>query len=96
MAAAATAGGVTADFADCVETIWSILKDPLLDATTKVCGLSKNNQWRTETWWCNAQVDEAIKENHAQFKAYKALKKGSKTTEAWEAKATYNVAKHVT
>ena len=57
---------------------------------------SMNNQWRTETWWWNAQVDEAIKDNHAQFKAYKALKKGSKSTEAWEAKATYNVAKHVT
>ena len=50
MAAAATAAGVTADTANRVEKLWSVLKDPLV---TEVCGLSKNLQWRLETWWWN-------------------------------------------
>ena len=33
-----------------VENAWSKLKDPLLCAATAVCGLSKNHQWRPETW----------------------------------------------
>ena len=72
---------------------WSKLKDPLLDSATEVCGLSTNHQWRPETWWWNEQVDETIQEKCAQFKAYKALKKGSKMAEAKEAEATYKNAK---
>ena len=49
MAATATAAGVAADTANQVETFWSKLKDPLLDAASKVCGLSKNHQLRPET-----------------------------------------------
>ena len=59
-AAAATNAGVTADTANFAETVWSKLKDPLLDAATEVCALFKNHQWRPETWWWNEQVDEAI------------------------------------
>jgi len=39
-----------------VENAWSKLKDPLLCAATVVCGLSKNHQWRPETWWWNDRV----------------------------------------
>ena len=84
-AATATAAGVAADTANCVETIWSKLKDPLLDAATEVCVLSKNHQWRPEAWWWNEHVDEPIQENHAWIKAYKALKKGGKMAKAEEA-----------
>ena len=69
---AANNAGVAADTANLTETVWSKLKDPLLDAATEVYGNSKNHQWRPETWWWN----DAIPEKHARFKAYKALKKG--------------------
>ena len=95
MVAATTAAGVTADTANCIQTIWSKLMVPLLDADTKVCGLSKNHQWRTETMWWNEQVYKAIQEKRAQFKDYKALKKGGKMAEAKEAETTYNDAKCV-
>ena len=51
VAAATTAAGFTADTANRVETIWSKLKDPLLDGATDVCALAKNHHWRSETWW---------------------------------------------
>ena len=56
-AATATNVGVVADTANLVETVWSQLKDPLLDAATEVCGLSKNHPWSPVTWWWNEQVD---------------------------------------
>ena len=34
----AAAAGVTADTANHIETVWSKLKDPLLDAANEVCG----------------------------------------------------------
>ena len=78
MAVVATASGATADTADNIESAWSKLKGPLLDAATEVCSLSKNHQWRPHPWWGNEQVDEAIQEKCAQFKAYNALKKGAR------------------
>ena len=68
---------------------------PLLDAATKVCGLSKTRQWESETRWWNEQVDEAIREKHARFKAYSALTKGGMTAEAKGAKTAYIDAKLV-
>ena len=94
-AAAATNAGVTADTANLAETVCSKLKDPLLDAATEVCGLLKNHQWRPETWWWNAQVDEATQEKRARLNAYKALKKGDRIAEAKEAETAYKNAKHM-
>ena len=51
---------------DCVESAWSLLKKPLLEAAVVTCGLSKKHQWRRETWWWNNEVDEAIKEKTIQ------------------------------
>jgi len=31
-----------------VESAWSKLKRPLLDTAIKVCGVSKNHQWKPE------------------------------------------------
>ena len=78
-----------------VETVWSMLKVPLLDAATEICGLSKNHPLRPETWWWNEQVDEAIQKKHVRFKVYKALRKGGKMAEAKEAKTAYIDTKHV-
>ena len=41
----------TNDTTDHVESVWSCLKFPNLEAAIEVSGLSKNHQWRTETWW---------------------------------------------
>ena len=81
-AAVSTASGADADTANCIESAWSKLKGPLLNAATKVCGLSRNHQWKPGTWWWNEEVDKAIQEKHAQFKSYRALKKGGMTAEA--------------
>ena len=82
-----------------VETVWSRLKGPLLEAATEVCGLTKKHQWRAETWWWNERVEDAVNEKRARFKAYNTLKKQGKTAEstaAWEAyTAAKRVAKHV-
>ena len=58
-----------------VEDAWSKLKNPLLEAATEVCGLSKNHQWRPETWWWNDRAEDAIDEKRARYKAFKALEK---------------------
>ena len=56
-AAVATASGGDADTVNRIESAWSKLKGPLLDTATKVCGLSKNHQWKSETWWWNEEVN---------------------------------------
>ena len=71
------------------------LKGPLLDAATDACGLSKNHQWKSETWWSNEQVGKAIREKRARFKAYSALKKGGMTAKVKRAKTAYIDTKHV-
>ena len=75
-AAVATAAGSDADTDKCVESAWAKLKGPLLDAATEVCGLSKNYQWKSETWWCNGQVDEAIQDMCARFQSLYCHKEG--------------------
>ena len=76
-ASAANNAGVAADTANLTETVWSKLKDPLLDAATEVCGLSKNHQWRPETWWWNEQV----------MMLYHRSVHGSKLTRPWRREA---------
>ena len=76
-AAVTTASGTDADPANHVESTWSKLKGPMLDAATKVCGLSKNQQWKTETWRWNEEVDKAIQEKHEEFGAGVGVRQGS-------------------
>ena len=69
-AAVATTSGVDADTAYRIESAWSKLKGPLLDAATKVCGLSQESPVGIcESRWWNEQADEAIPEKCTQFKA---------------------------
>ncbi len=85
--------------ADMVENLWSKLKGSLLEASSEVCGLSKNHQWRPKTWWWNDKVDDAVREKRARFRAYNALKEAGKEIEAKAAMMAYadakRVAKHV-
>ena len=85
-AAVAAASGADTDTANCVESAWSKLKGPLLDAATELCGPSKNHQWKPEMWWWTEEVDKAISGKRARFKVYSALKKGGMAAEAKEAK----------
>ena len=78
-----------------VETAWSNLRNPLLEAATEVCGLSRNHQWKRETWWWNDHVEAAIAEKRAHFKAYNVLRKRGNTPEATVAKTDYDAAKRV-
>ena len=92
-AAVATGAGADADAANHTESAGSKLKGLLLDAVTVVCVLSKNCHWKYETWWWNEQVDEAIPEKRARFKANSALEKGGMAVEAKGAKTAYIDAK---
>ena len=76
-----------------VETAWSNLKTPLLEAVTEVCGISRTHQWKNETWWWNEHVESAIAEKRACFKAYNALRKQGSSPEATVAKVAYTAAK---
>ena len=76
-----------------VETAWSNLKTPLLEAVTEVCGISKNHQWKKETWWWNDTVAKVIAEKRACFKAYNALRTQGNSPEAAAAKLAYTAAK---
>ena len=58
-----------------LEDVWCKLKITLRDAASEVCGLSKNHQWKWETWWWDDKVNEAIKTKHAHFRSYKVLVK---------------------
>ena len=69
--AVASAAGAAADTEKHIESTW-----PLLDASTEVCGLSKNYQWRPDTGWWNEQGDEAAQDNHARLKIYKGPSNG--------------------
>ena len=53
------------------------------------------HHWRSETWWWNEQVGEAIQEKRAWFKVYNALKKGGISADAKEIKTAYIDVKHV-
>ena len=76
-----------------VEEMWARLKDPLLATATEVCGLSKNHQWKRETWWWDEKVEDAVKTKRARFKDYKTLAKAGHTHKAASAKAAYSEAK---
>ena len=76
-----------------VETAWSNLKIPLLEAATEVCGLSRGHQWKKETWWWNDRVEAAVAEKRTRFKAYNVLRKRGNTPEATMAKSDYDAAK---
>ena len=56
-----------------MEDVWKQLKGGLLSAASSVCGHTKRNQWRKQTWWWNQEVNDAIQEKR---KCYKAWKKG--------------------
>ena len=75
--------------------MWCKLKTTLRDAASEACGLSKNHQWKRETWWCDDKVEEAIKTKRACFRSYKALVKAGRLSEANEAKRAYNDAKRL-
>ena len=79
---------------DDVEDVWSKLKTPLLETASDVCGLSKKNQWKRETWWWDDKVEEAVKKKRECFKRHIALVKASQTSEA-EDKVACNKAKRL-
>ena len=67
----ASASAGVADAA--TEDIWNNIKTGLLK-TTEVCGTSRPNHWRLETWWWNQHVEKAIAAKGTAFKAWKTGK----------------------
>ena len=55
------------------EDLWNSYKTVLKSAAVAACGMSKNHNWRKETWWWNEEVDVLVK---AKRKAWKAWKSG--------------------
>ena len=68
-----------------VEDQWSALKSCLLDASDRVCGWTKGQVRRRETWWWNDEVDRAIKVKRRLWKEWKA---GGSKEQYLEAKRT--------
>ena len=56
------------------EDIWNNLKTGLLKTTEKVCGTTRPQRWRRETWWWNEHVGEVITAKRQAFKAWKTGK----------------------
>ena len=50
---------------------WSFLRDALLKVTDKVCGWTKRNKWKEQTWWWSESVNEVIKEKRLKWKEWK-------------------------
>ena len=66
------------------ENLWQSYKSILKSSAESVCGMSKNHNWRKETWWWNDEVDTTIK---SKRKAWKAWKNGGSRDEYNRAKA---------
>ena len=65
----------SADVADgATEDIWNNIKTGLLKTTEEVCGTTRLQHWRRETWWWNEQVEKVIAAKRKAFKAWKAGK----------------------
>ena len=67
------------------DSSWQCFKKALNTSAVAVCGMSKNHNWRKETWWWNNEVDAAIKEKR---RAWNEWKKGG-------CRETYNRAKAI-
>ena len=78
-----------------VEIAWSKLKNPIIETAKEVCGLSRNHQWRPETWWWNDRVEEAIAEKRARYKTFRTMRRTGTTAETTTAKAQYTEARRV-
>ena len=55
-----------------VDNEWSQLKNNLLEASKDVCGFTKKQHIKRETWWWDGEVDRVIKEKRKCWKAWKA------------------------
>ena len=60
------------------DVLWDSYKSCLKSAAENVCGMSRNHNWRKETWWWNDNVDAVIKDKR---KAWKAWKQGGSRAE---------------
>ena len=78
-----------------VEEIWAHLKKSLLETSSEVCGTSLNRQWKRQTWWWNASVDDAVNEKRNRYKAFKKLQSQGLFNEANIAKEACNESKRV-
>ena len=65
-----------------------------LETSLKVCGTSLNHQWKRQTWWWNAIVDDAVNEKRNCYKAFKKLLIQG-LFKAYIAKEAYNESKRV-
>ena len=54
-----------------------------------------NHQWKRQTWWWNASVDDAVNEKKSRYKAFKQLQIQGLFNEANIAKEAYNESKRV-
>jgi hypothetical protein len=59
-----------------VETVWTGLKDCLLEVADEVCGRTKGRQRHSQTWWWNKEVDSLVSEKRYRFGVYNKSKNG--------------------
>ena len=78
-----------------VDEIWVHLKKSFFEISSEVCGTSLNHQWKRQTLWWNASVDDAVNEKRNRYKAFKKLQIQGLFNEANIAKEAYNESKCV-
>jgi len=59
---------------------WKQMKNITMETTQVTCGLSKGSYSHKETWWCNEEVAEAVREKTKKYGNWKK----EKSTEAWK------------
>ena len=59
------------------DALWDSYKECVKSAAVEVCGMSRKNNWRKETWWWNSEVEAVITEKRSAFKEWK--RGGSRT-----------------
>ena len=71
---------------------WKYLKNNLINATKQVCGVSAKHIWKSQTWWWNEKVQQAVSHKRKCFKEWKA---GGDRDAYQAAKRASNLAVHI-
>lgn len=58
-----------------VESLWTFLKESLLDVADEVCGRTKGPPRHRKSWWWNDEVGKVVDEKRKLYKVWKKSKK---------------------
>ena len=74
---------------------YGLILKSILETSFEVCGTSLNYQWKRQTWWWNAIVDDAVKEKRNRYNTFKKLVIQGLFNEANIGKEAYKESKRI-